>query len=699
MNPSESNNIHKTQGAPANVLALPEKHQLHEYSIKRTLGGGAFGITYLAKDTNLNLSVAIKEYMPSDLSVRSSEHQVQANSDESNELFQWGLERFIDEARVLANFRHPNIVRVLRYFKANGTAYIVMEYESGEPLKQWMQAHTPIDPDGLIAVINPLLDGLDLIHQGDFLHRDIKPDNIYIRRDGTPVLLDFGAARRVTNNRDLTTIFSPGFAPFEQYHSHGNQGPWTDIYSIAAVMYWMIGGEKPTEAAARIKNHPMVSAIDIDRNNLFPKEFLKIIDWALESEESQRPQKVLEFRTRLNSTLKESRNSVSTTDNKTQLDFQLSSTTKFNANFQNEENSRRNFVCTLLFLDIVAYSKCSVDEQFSLKSEFNQIISAKLAHIPLDSRITLDTGDGAAICFMGDPEDVLIAAREIQKSFLSHKRLQVRLGLHIGPIRILKDLNNRDNLIGDGINVAQRVMSFAENNQLVVSRAYFDVVSCLSDDADRHFRYLGEHRDKHDRVHELYAVMSEAPLTDIGNNNDDKTLVTYNPNIDLEKPQSLDIKSVETLTAELCRLIGPLALILVKKATSRAKSIEDLRDILSQGITDPIQKQFFISNLGRQLDSSGRTNSKAKTLPTNSKNSVSDLGNKSKHNVAGFEKSGISEERINQLEKLFVQFIGPMGRILIKKELQKTDSYKHLCERLALHIDNPEARASFIGKI
>jgi serine/threonine protein kinase len=684
--------MNKPSSVSANVLALPEHHNIHEYLIQKTLGGGAFGITYLAKDTNLNLEVAIKEYMPVDLAVRDGEFHVKPNSEKSSELFQWGLERFIEEARALANFRHPNIVRVLRYFKSYGTAYIVMEYESGESLKQWMPAHRPIEPNDLLSVVNPLLDGLELIHKGNFLHRDIKPDNIYIRHDGTPVLLDFGAARQVHSGRDLTAIFSPGFAPFEQYHSHGNQGPWTDIYSLAAVMYWMIGGEKPTDAAARLKNHAMIPAVDIDRNNLFASAFLAAIDSALEPDEALRPQTISDFRTQLNNALIESGTAAADT-NKSRLNLHISQNIKFNPGFQNEANSRRNFICSLMFLDIVAYSKCSVDEQFSLKSEFNQIIASKLSHIPQDSRITLDTGDGAAICFMGDPEEVLHAAEEIQGLLLAQQRLQVRMGLHIGPIRVLNDLNNRNNLIGDGINVAQRVMSFAENNQLVVSRAFYDVVSCLTDNAARRFRHLGEHLDKHDRAHDLYEVISGAEETDPA----DKTIALSKSEEGALKP--IDIKDIEMLETELCRLIGPLALVLVKKASARARSFEDLREIVSQSITDPILKQSFMSTSGRQAASNtipfrdggiSSTKNKSKTIEKNTQPEI---------HLIGSEEKAINEDRIARIEQLFVQFIGPVGRILIKNELRKTGDYGQLCEKLALHIDNPEVRAAFRKKI
>ncbi len=287
--------------------ALKPGDAIMEYVIERTLGGGSFGITYLAHDENLDMPVAIKEYLPSDLALRAADNNVHTLGDAFNEQFQWGLERFLAEARVLASFRHPNIVRVLRYFFANGTAYIVMEYESGESLKHWFPRQGILTQASLLKLLFPLLDSLEVIHAANFLHRDIKPDNIYVREDGTPVLIDFGSARSINSNRDPTNIVSPGFAPFEQYHSKGKQGPWTDLYSLAAVMYWLVSGAKPLDSISRQKQDSMVPAIQSDHKGQFDEPLLKSIDWALHPEETQRPQSVAEFRGHLQASLDEER--------------------------------------------------------------------------------------------------------------------------------------------------------------------------------------------------------------------------------------------------------------------------------------------------------------------------------------------------------------------------------------------------------
>ncbi|MEO7548165.1 MAG: serine/threonine-protein kinase, partial [Ramlibacter sp.] len=283
---------------PADASALPAGYRIHEYEIERPLGGGGFGITYLAHDINLDLPVAVKEYYPSDLVSRGADQSVQVRTSKTDAQagYDWGLERFLDEARALATFRHPNIVRVLRYFRMNGTAYIVMEYESGQSLKRWLPHNSPLSQRAMLSVVLPLLDGLEAVHKTGFLHRDIKPDNIYVRADGAPVLLDFGAARRVSADHEMTNIVSPGFAPFEQYHSQGKQGPWTDIYSLGAVMYWMVTGKKPVESVSRVARDTLTPASSLADVSLFGHPLLDAIEWAMRPDESRRPQNVGELR-------------------------------------------------------------------------------------------------------------------------------------------------------------------------------------------------------------------------------------------------------------------------------------------------------------------------------------------------------------------------------------------------------------------
>ena len=275
------------------VQSLPDGHLINEYQIDKLLGVGGFGLTYLATDQNLNLPVALKEYFPSDIATRGGDGDdtsIRPSSDENRETFQWGLTRFLDEARTLATFRHPNIVRVMRFFQANATAYMVMEFVQGAALADWMRVRRPLPQSAIERIALPLIDGLGVIHRTNYLHRDVKPGNIYIREDGSPVLLDFGAARSTTSNRELTAIVSPGYAPVEQYSESSAQGPWTDLYAMGGVMYWMVTGKKPVDATARLKNDPQPLAIDVGDRSLYSADFLSAIDWALMPDEQQRPQ-------------------------------------------------------------------------------------------------------------------------------------------------------------------------------------------------------------------------------------------------------------------------------------------------------------------------------------------------------------------------------------------------------------------------
>lgn len=279
--------------------ALPCGFLLNEYKIESVLGKpGGFGITYLATDTHLRQLVAIKEYMPSDFARREGISMISVKSSSDDDPFQWGLKCFLEEARVLAKFNHYNIVKVLRFFQANATAYMVMEYQEGKDLADYLKQRRTLTETELLTIILPLLDGLIKVHKADILHRDIKPNNIYIRRNLTPILLDFGSARYAVGQRssNITSIVTPGYAPIEQYDNEiKDQGPWTDIYALGAVMYYAINGEAPPAATRRVMKDPIIPAVKLGKNK-YNNKLLKSIDWALQLSKEDRPQTVAQWR-------------------------------------------------------------------------------------------------------------------------------------------------------------------------------------------------------------------------------------------------------------------------------------------------------------------------------------------------------------------------------------------------------------------
>ena len=278
--------------------ALPVGTRLRAYEIQAVLGHGGFGITYLARDTALGREVAIKEYMPASLASRQEGTTVVPRSTEFGHDFRWGLERFLEEARTLATFDGaPGIVRVLDYLEANGTAYMVMALIKGDTLAARLKARGPLDPDTLQRILPPLLNGLEAVHALGFLHRDIKPSNIVVDADGVATLIDFGASRQAMAERSttVTAVFSPGYAAPEQMSSSRQQGPWTDIYGLAATLYQAITGRIPPSAVDRVQEDTLIPLAKLKPPN-FPPTLLSAIDAGLAVRASQRPQSIGKWR-------------------------------------------------------------------------------------------------------------------------------------------------------------------------------------------------------------------------------------------------------------------------------------------------------------------------------------------------------------------------------------------------------------------
>jgi serine/threonine protein kinase len=278
-------------------FALPANTVLDDsYRIERVVGSGGFGITYEAEDISLGTTVALKEYYPDEFGDRDARMSVRPKSERHKKTFEWGRANFLKEARTLARFEHPSIVRVIRVFEANSTAYMVMGFERGQSFEVWLKAlGRPPTQEELDAVVAPLLDALQMMHAADFLHRDIAPDNVIVRADGTPVLLDFGAARRAVAemSRSLTGIVKAGYSPHEQYSSDSRLQALVGPLRAGRTLYRAVTGHPPRSHAARGRgSHAASGAGCAQLPTWFPRGHRRLP----QSSTSERPRSVAQLR-------------------------------------------------------------------------------------------------------------------------------------------------------------------------------------------------------------------------------------------------------------------------------------------------------------------------------------------------------------------------------------------------------------------
>jgi serine/threonine protein kinase len=336
--------------------------------------------------------------------------------------FERGLQRFLLESRALASFHNPGIVRVLRYFRANETAYMVMDYETGQPLQRWLVGRLPLDKTMLLRIVRPLLDGLEVVHGTGFLHRDIKPENIYIRADGSPVLLDFGSARRVEadgSDQALTAVLTPASPRPSSTTATASRGHGP-IYALAGVMYWMVTGNRPMEAFARLREDTMPAAAEIGNKDVFDIELLRAIDWALKPDEDDRPRRVADFRRAC-----------------------LGGPVGEVAPPEPPRSNRCPSACRPTRRAPSSVPCCSPTwprrptraPAARGRALLARLLRQVLGHVSPTARLVVNTKEGCAVCCVGDPEDALRAAVQLGE-IAAAEGLGVHMGINLGPVRV-----------------------------------------------------------------------------------------------------------------------------------------------------------------------------------------------------------------------------------------------------------------------
>jgi len=334
------------------------------------------------------------------------------------------------------------------------------------------------------------------------------------------------------------------------------------------------------------------------------------------------------------------------------------------------ERVNRTWLCSVVFMDIVGYSKNSLAHQLALKERFNAVVNKAVnEHMSAPDLITLDTGDGAALCYLGDPENVLFCALDLMHLFRADSELGVRIGINLGPVKVVKDVAGRPNAIGDGINTAQRVMSFADSNQILVSRSYYEVVGSLSDDYPHLFAYLGIRQDKHVREHEVYSVISS------GGAHPEPAAETEAPAPD----RDWDAAWIEKIEKTLAGIVGPLAPVLVRNAKRSATDNRSLLEALAAQIPNTAERAVFVTKVQNYADAGDATPAPSPAAPPQH---PSIPARQAAHPIDPAELA-VAERRL-------AAFIGPMARIMVKKAAAESATLAALYVKLAAELPPAE---------
>ncbi len=355
------------------------------------------------------------------------------------------------------------------------------------------------------------------------------------------------------------------------------------------------------------------------------------------------------------------------------------------------ERAGRTIICSVVFIDIVGYSKTPDSRQLAMKARLNELLTQAMGGVAESERLILDTGDGAALCFLGDPEDALFVATAVNdavKSEAGEAAQVLRTGINLGPIKVVTDLNGQPNAVGDGINVAQRIMSFAGENEILVSRSYYEVVARLSEGNERLFRYLGIKKDKHVREHQIYAFglagcgAASKAETDSASGTE---VPAARPRDNATEPPVADFALTASDLAEaeraLAELIGPLAGVLVKRAAGSAKGRGDFYQTIAAAIQDEADRASFLADFSAQVPPAA-ADTGAPPDPTES---------------AASSQTPITATALKVAESRLANHIGPLAGILVRRAADEAQGLEDLYAKLAAGIANASERERFLA--
>ena len=604
------------------------------FELVREVGRGGFGVVYEARDRELGRLVAFK-------AVRAGPRQ------EVRE------ERLLWEAETAARLCHPNIVTLFDVGRAPEGPYLVMELLRGSTLARRPHPE-PVPLREALRIGVEVAKGLAHAHAQGVIHRDLTPGNIYLCEDGQVKLLDLGLAHAFGHRKiDGGT---PSYMAPEQRRG-APEDERTDVFAMGVILFEMLTGELPFpgDGGKALPESSTGLLLEVPEQPALADLVMQM----LSRDPVKRPRDASE---------------VLLTLALFQEELERAQPADVRPAHRRRPDERRRpertWVCSILVVEIVRYSHQSVDLQAKWKERFNRVLAHAIQDVPEADRVLLDTGGGAAICFLGDPEGAISSALGLLGSLVPEEsgpagRMRVRAAMHLGAVKLVKDINGNLNALGDGLHVAQRVMGFAGENQILASRSFHDVASRLSEAYRRLFTFGGVHRDDQMREHTVYEL--HHPGMGVG---DRQEVRSSNPNIYATAAPPMDAATRAAIEGRAAGILGPIAHHLARTVGARASTPRELGEALAAFMPESRNREEFL---------------RAWTAPPAAQ-------------VATSVRSPFSAEVLERAGRELAGYLGPVARILVSRSSAKAASEEELYDLLSAEIQSPKDRDAFRKK-
>jgi len=623
-------------------LALAPGAVIGRFQLLREIGKGGFGVVYEAKDSELGRFVAFKAVRP------GPRHEIRA-------------ERLIREAETAARLSHPNIVTLFDVGRASEGPYLVMELLRGCTLSQKLRQEQPALRDALRIAVE-VAQGLSHAHVHGVIHRDLTPGNVFLCDDGQVKLLDLGLAHAF-GHRKIDGGTPTYMAPEQQRGAPEDER--TDVFALGVMLFQMLTGEVPFVAGgpAEPATAPLLDVPEMPA-------LADLVAQMLSIDPVRRPRDAGEALGSLAELLHE-------------LDRAHPAAPRPKApsarravKRSSGERAERTWVCSVVTVEILRYFEQSVELQAQWKQRFNGYLARSTEQVGEADRVILDSGGGVAICFLGDPDGAMSCALGLLRSLVREEPqnpdpMKVRIGIHLGAVKLVKDINGNLNALGDGLHVAQQMMGFAGENQILTSRSFHDVASCLSDGYRPLFTLAGTRRDEQMREHAVYELRLPRPIS--GESHEARTadVIETGP----ARSQPLDPATGAAIEKRAAGILGPIAHHLVRTIGSRASTVRELGEALAAFMPVSGDRDAFLKSC------SGETGAAPISGPT----------------ISG-PTTALAPDVLERAGRQLAEYLGPMAKILVARTSARARSEEELYDLLAAEIESAKDRAAFRRK-